>query len=258
MPLCRKRLTAIIATAVVAFVVLAIVVVPWGGSSGAASGPRPASGDDREALKLPVGLVAIDLQPEVVISATSIFCDDPEAGGEEGAALLSLLGGSDPETSGLMVADPSMDSSQVQRRARLPGFSRGGVMGVINHGGQWAGVGSVSTTEDTLTGAVVARRERMVMVRATALEGGLIALDAELRDENDRNALEVVGRRAGIAIGQTESVADSLILEPGQRAVLRLAGSPMQIVLLEVTVRAASPAPEAGDAGSEPESGSAP
>ena len=252
---------AIIATAVVALVVVVVVFAPWGGAARpGAGGVSPAAAQaplgEGDAVEAPAGFVALDPQPEVVIGTTSLFCFDPEEGGEEAGRFLDLLGGRDPETNGLMVADPTMDSVAAQRGGRLPGFENGDVMGVINLGGRWAGVGSIRETEDTLTGAVVARRDRIVSVRATALEGGLIALDAELRDENDRNALEVVGRRAGIAIGRTETVADSLILEPGQKAVLRLAGSPMQIVLLEVRVRAATPAAAGGDPAVE--SGGAP
>ena len=189
------------------------------------------------------GIRALDPQPElfvqhVVIELSQPF-DSPEA-----AALLTRAGGADPTLQGVWPVDPELDVSGVQRAVRgVPTASVKSVMGVIVYGGQAAGVGVEAETTDPTTGVVTGRRSVMVSATVTALEGGKLRVAAALASEHDSNMLEVLGRRAGVDLGESLESDVSIVLEDGQNAVIRLPGPTLRLVFVSPRVSAGLPAP---------------
>lgn len=196
-----------------------------------------------------------DPQPEVVIQHVA-FSLAPPLETPEVAALLGLLGGTDPALAGLTLADPGLDDLSIQGAIRrVPGAQVHGVMGVITRGGESAGIGVEMTTTDPATGLTTGRREVVVLTSVTVLDDGRLAVSATLRDEDDSTALAVLGRRVGVPLGRTGEAGGALILDPGETAAIRLPGRELNVVFLQIRARSApaQPAdpgsPRAGDPG---------
>jgi hypothetical protein len=181
----------------------------------------------------------LDPQPEITVSHIA-FSVPPPFDAPEAAALLERLGGSDPALSGLTRVDPRLDDMSMQRAIReVPGASVHAVMGVIVQGGQSAGIGVEQSATDPVTGITTGRHDVMVVCTATVLQDGRVTVTAALRDERDTSALAVISRQAGLDLGRTGEAEGTLVLNPGERAAIRLPGRELQVVFL--TIRAPQP-----------------
>lgn len=214
--------------------------------------PRDPAHDPQAHQSAATSAIPLDPQPEVVLTHVA-FSISGSPSTPQVAALLNRLGGADPSIRGLAPADPALDDQSIQRAiAATPGTETHAVLGVIQMGGQQAGIIVETNQTDPLTGLVTGRKQIMVLATPTVLEGGGIALQASLRDEADSTALAVLGRRMGVPLGRSGEVDDALILQPGQPAAIRLPGPELQVVFITFRVRSAQATESAHAAPSGP------